>query len=452
MGFDSSPPAGWTTDAIGALVQSESGTVDPRLYTDRALYDLEMERIFGRSWLFLAHESQFDKAGDYTTTAMGDDPVIVVKQRDGSVKAFLNQCRHRGMRICRYEGGNARSFTCPYHGWGYDISGKLVDVPFEKDVYGHVDKEQWSPRPVPRIESYKGLIFGNWDESAPDLVSYLGESAYYLDVVLDRLPGGTEMLEGVTKWVVPCNWKLAAEQFCSDMYHVPMTHMSAFVATAPEGMDLGQLQNMPNEGSQFRASWGGHGCGFNTGDSGYPVMILAAGKELADHWHFTTVESARERLGDARADHLSGMHMTIFPNLSLLAGLNAFRVWQPKGPNEIEIRSFGFVDKAASDEVKQAARRGLLRAFSPAGLVEQDDTENWVEVQDVLTGHQAKKTLFNVQMGLHKKQRPDDRFLGNTDSFFSENAARGFYAHWVRMMTEEDWSTLAPEVLANAAE
>jgi biphenyl 2,3-dioxygenase alpha subunit len=441
----------WQISDIKNLIDEENGVVDPRLYTDRDLYDLELERIFGRSWLFLAHESQFEKHGDFITTTMGDDPIVVVKQRDGSIKAFLNQCRHRGMRICRYEGGNARSFTCSYHGWAYDIAGKLVNVPFEKEAYGHVDKEKWSPRQVPRVESYKGLIFGNWDAQAPDLATYLGEAAHYLDIVLDRTPGGTEMIEGVTKWVVPCNWKLAAEQFCSDMYHVPMSHMSAFTAQAPEGLDLSSLQNLPDEGSQFRATWGGHGSGFNTGESGYPVLALTGGQLVADHWYVDTAESANERLGDALAT-VSGMHMTVFPNLSLLAGLNAFRVWQPRGPNEIEIRHFGLIDKSARPEVKEAYRLGLLRALSPSGIVEQDDAENWVEVQDVLKGHQARKAMFNVQMGLHKDRRHDARFPGNIDSFVSENAARGFYAHWVRMMTESDWSSLVPEVLANAAE
>jgi len=443
--------AAWPASEIQTLVNEGAGLVDPRIYTDQELYSLEMERIFGRSWLFLAHESQFKKAGDFVTTYMGDDPIIVVKQRDGSIKAFLNQCRHRGMRICRHDGGNARSFTCSYHGWAYDIAGKLVNVPYEKEAYGCIDKEGWSPRQVTRIETYKGLIFGNWDADAPSLADYLGEATYYMDVLLDRVPGGTELIGGINKWVIPCNWKFAAEQFCSDMYHVPSSHLSGMIAQAPADLPPEALQ-VSGEGAQFRALWGGHGCGFVLGDGGYALMAVSSGQAVADYWHKDSIAAAEAHLGELRARKMSGMHMTVFPNLSFLPCNNTMRVWHPRGPGEIEVWSFAIVAKEASPEAKEAQRLVCLRTFSPSGILEQDDAENWIEVQEVLRGHQAKKTHFNVQMGLGRDLKADDRFPGDMDALFSENAARGFYAQWLRMMTEDDWSSLAPEVLADAAE
>ena len=123
----------------------EQGLIDPRIYTDTHLYERELDRIFSRSWLLLGHESHVPKPGDYLATYMGEDPVILVRQKDASLRVFLNQCRHRSMRICRADAGNARAFTCSYHGWAYDISGKLVNVPFESQGYGVLDKEKWSP-------------------------------------------------------------------------------------------------------------------------------------------------------------------------------------------------------------------------------------------------------------------------------------------------------------------
>src|SRR3546814_1319357 len=89
-----------------ALFDERAGRTDPRIYTDEDLYQIELERVFGRSWLLLGHETQIKKPGDYTTNYMGEDPALVVRQKDGSIAVFLNQCRHRGMRTCRSDAGN----------------------------------------------------------------------------------------------------------------------------------------------------------------------------------------------------------------------------------------------------------------------------------------------------------------------------------------------------------
>ncbi len=219
----------WNTSEIEALFDEHAGRIDPRIYTDEDLYQLELERVFARSWLLLGHETQIRKPGDYITTYMGEDPVVVVRQKDASIAVFLNQCRHRGMRICRADAGNAKAFTCSYHGWAYDTAGNLVNVPYEAESFACLNKKEWSPLKA-RVETYKGLIFANWDENAVDLDTYLGEAKFYMDHMLDRTEAGTEAIPGVQKWVIPCNWKFAAEQFCSDMYHAGTTsHLSGIL-------------------------------------------------------------------------------------------------------------------------------------------------------------------------------------------------------------------------------
>nr|WP_240437227.1 Rieske 2Fe-2S domain-containing protein [Streptomyces scabiei] len=118
---------------VSAYFDLDHGLIDRTIFSDRALYQQELRRVFAPSWLFLAHESQFGRPGDFFTTYMGEDPVIVAMGRDRKLRAFLNACRHRGMRVCRADAGAAKAFTCSYHGWSYDMSGKLVNVPNQDD-------------------------------------------------------------------------------------------------------------------------------------------------------------------------------------------------------------------------------------------------------------------------------------------------------------------------------
>jgi phenylpropionate dioxygenase-like ring-hydroxylating dioxygenase large terminal subunit len=246
---------------INRLVDTDNGVVSRRIFIEREIYEQELERIFARCWLFLAHESQIPHLGDFFTTYMGEDPILVVRDTQGQVNAFLNTCRHRGNRVCRADAGNAASFTCSYHGWTYGNDGRLIGVPnFEDAYFGELDKERWGLISVARIDSYKELIFATFDPEAPPLLEYLGDMTWYLDIVLDRRAGGTEVVGGMHKWVMPCNWKFAADNFQGDGYHAQTSHASAIRAgfagsafargTAPRGVTV-----YTGNGHGIGASW-----------------------------------------------------------------------------------------------------------------------------------------------------------------------------------------------------
>lgn len=171
---------------LSDLVKTKEGVVSSRVFSDPEINRLEMERIFTRSWLYVAHDSEIPQAGDFVTRSMGDDPVIVWRGQDGKVRVFLNVCRHRGRRVCGEDLGKAAYFKCPYHGWTYNNTGELSSVPFFEGYQGKLDRSSLGLYQAPKVESYHGLIFANWEAKAKSLSDYLGEMKWVLDLLFGR--------------------------------------------------------------------------------------------------------------------------------------------------------------------------------------------------------------------------------------------------------------------------
>jgi len=414
------------------LVNSERGLVSRRIFIEPEIYQQELERIFARCWLFLCHQSQIPNPGDYFTTYMGEDPVLVMRDSGGSVNAFLNVCRHRGNRLCRAESGNAATITCAYHGWTFANTGKLVAVPNLQDAYfGELDLDQWNLVSVAQLDDYKGMIFATFDPAAPSLRQYLGEMAWYLDSFFDRREGGVEVVGGVHKWVVPCNWKLPAENFGGDAYHVSWSHLSAIRAGFAGDFRL------RNTGGSLVSPGQGH-CVITLGGGD---IAEAPEPELIAYEQDTRPEVVA-RLGP-RAEQVSPIVGTVFPNLSIIRSTShSFRVWHPKGPGEIEIWAWIFVDKAAPPQVKEALRLNGLRGFGPSGTFEQDDMDNWQECTHTSRGVVSRRFDLNMQMGLgHEQYRPDLGGLAS-DYRLSESNHRQFYRRWADLMAADQWQDL----------
>ncbi|MEC9083425.1 MAG: Rieske 2Fe-2S domain-containing protein, partial [Pseudomonadota bacterium] len=152
---------------------------DRSIFTDEELFELEMKHIFEGNWIFLAHESQIENPGDYYTTTVGRQPVIITRTKDGELNAILNTCTHRGATLCRKKRGNKTSFTCPFHGWTFKNDGKLLKAKDQKkggypdsfNVDGSHDLKQ-----LPKFENYRGFLFGSLNADVLPLEEYLGET------------------------------------------------------------------------------------------------------------------------------------------------------------------------------------------------------------------------------------------------------------------------------------
>jgi phenylpropionate dioxygenase-like ring-hydroxylating dioxygenase large terminal subunit len=416
-----------SADTIG-LVDAEKGLISRRIFIEPDIYQQELERIFARCWLFLCHDSQIPQPGDFFTTYMGEDPVLVVRDNAGQVHAFLNVCRHRGNRLCRADTGNAASFTCAYHGWTYRNDGQLVGVPYMREAYhNELDRERWGLASVAQLDNYKGLWFATFDPTAPPLRDYLGEMAWYLDAFFDRREGGIEVIRGTHKWIMPCNWKLPAENFGGDGYHVPWSHLSA--ARTGSG---GDFRLKPDPAGRALSPGNGHSV-MTIGpdlDADPPVP------EIQEYENAIAPEIAK-RLGP-RLGRGKPTVSTMFPNFSMLrASARTFRVWHPRGPDKTEVWSWIYVDKAAPAEVKKAFRLAGMRAFSPAGTFEQDDMDNWQGCTQTGRGAVARRYPLCYEMGLGHERFDQELGAVASDYRYSESNHRGFYRRWAALMADE---------------
>ena len=214
------------TDAIRRDIAR--GMIPAHVYSDPDVFELERERLFGRAWVFLAHESEVPSPGDYVVRRIVDDSFIVVRDEAGVVRVHFNMCLHRGMQVCRAELGNASHFRCPYHGWSYRNDGRLAGLPFHQDAYGGDDglrRDEHHLLPAPRVDTIDGMVFASLAADGPSLREHLGDFAFYLGFYTRQSAAGLE-LRGPQRWRVRANWKIGCENFVGDMYHTPHTHRS----------------------------------------------------------------------------------------------------------------------------------------------------------------------------------------------------------------------------------
>ena len=447
-----------TIGAIQQLVTKNQGLVDRRIFSDKDIYQQELEQVFGRCWLFLGHESQILKPNDFVATYMAEDPVLLTRDSKDKLHAFLNMCRHRGNRICRADFGNAPSFMCTYHGWTFATDGKLVGVPGYKEAYfEELDRSQWGLVEVAHITSYKGLVFGTWDASAPSLVDYLGNMAWYLDMTIDGRNGGTEVIGGAQKWVLNTNWKFPTDNIGGDSYHFGVTHGSVdklrkdtvFGPMSSHGKGSALSQSKPPETASGAKSWqaspgNGHGV-VSIGGSGYGIGRRPSDPlpgEIKARYYVQNLDEFRRRLGNIRADNAgSSGFFSIFPNFSWNG---TARTWHPRGPMKTEAWLYLMVDKDAPVEVKDAIRKYETRSHGPNGGIEIDDGDNYIACTALSRSLIGRKYLQNVQLRLGQEVRREE-FPGTLVPSPGELNQRDFYEWWAKVMDAPSWDGLIPK-------
>ena len=203
--------------AIADLIASQKTgwALDQRFYTDPEIYQLELDRIVTRNWILAGHASQIPDAGDYLVFSLTNESAIIVRGKDGRVRALANVCRHRGSLVCLENRGNKRKFECPYHGWTYDLDGKLIAA---RSMQSAFNKEEYGLHPV-SLKLLGGLIFVCFCDEPPSL-----EGAQR-DLAEPMAMFDFENLKVAASKTYPfaANWKLAIENY-QECYHCATAH------------------------------------------------------------------------------------------------------------------------------------------------------------------------------------------------------------------------------------
>ncbi|MCS5656067.1 MAG: aromatic ring-hydroxylating dioxygenase subunit alpha [Dehalococcoidia bacterium] len=438
-----------------AYVDLSKGQISREIFVNEEIYQRELEQVFARSWLFIGHESQIEKPGDYFISGMGEESVIMCRDRESKVHVFLNSCRHRGMKVCRYDEGNTPVFTCPYHGWSYATDGKLAGIPYFKDAYhGEIDRTQWGLVEVAQLRIYKGTVWATWDQTAPPFLEYLGDFKMFLDLSLDSWDGsegGSEVIGGVQKWMIPCNWKFPAENFSGDSYH-NISHRSVdMVGIGPSGTGRRDM-NERNQAKRLHILFPerGHHTGaylLPKGDSTPPAYQDSP----VVSEYFAHCERERRRVR-GEWSRLVGSPGEIFPNTALHPRQpRTIAVWHPRGVHQTEVWRWYLVDRAAPDEVKNFLREYYIRYSGPGGLTEQDDMENWNYAHSASRGTIARRYPYSYEQGMGYERADFEvdglKFPGLvtdlSEAKSSEDNLRNLYRRWADFMDADSWDVLA---------
>ena len=430
------------------LVDMERGLISRELFVSDSLYQQELERVFARAWLLVGHESQVPNPNDFFVSRMGEESVIMTRDRQGEIHVLLNTCMHRGMKVCRYDSGNTPVFSCPYHGWSYSTDGNLVSVPgeligvpqFATAYHGELQKENWGLVHVPQMHNYKGSIWACWDKEAPGFLEYLGDMRYRLDESFDD---DTVTFGGVQKWRMPYKWKFAAENFIGDFYHGP-THRSVdIVGISPSGGSGRHLQRSARAMERVHMAFPeGHGAVGNLLLPGEELEYSAAYPDNPVVEDYYRERHERKQKALKHQPRPGGGVGTVFPNMSF-GGPNGMAVWHPGGPGLTEAWRWYFIDKDAPEEVKQLLRHYQLRYSGPTGMTEQDDAENWNYASYASAGVVARRYPYNYNQGAtHERKSEQLPGAWATEIGSTEQNARALYKRWAEFMDADSWDDL----------
>jgi salicylate 5-hydroxylase large subunit len=387
------------------------------VYSDPDLYAREQERIFsGPAWCFVGLAAEIPQPGDFKRTFVGEKPVVVVRDRDGSINALANRCAHRGLQFCNSDFGHASEFMCPYHQWTYNLSGALKAVPLRRGLRGQGGMPadfRLADHGLERlvVSERHGVIFASFDARVAALEDYLGPTMLAL---FDRVFDGRALrVLGYMRQRIRSNWKLMFENI-KDPYHASLLHVflvtfGLFRADQPSEVALDETGRHAALVSRRGAQ--------TASDGTAEMKSFLADLKLDDP---RLLQPVKEFAGEATV-----VMQTVWPSLIIQQQSNTLAARQlvTRGPETFDLiwTFFGYAD----DDAEMTARR-LRQAnlMGPAGLVSVDDSE-MMELQQRGVGEYREGAAV-VELG--------GSDVADAPHMITETAIRGFYRYYREVM------------------
>ena len=429
---------------VDALVEPDR--VHRNCYADNEVFEREIRQIFHKAWIYVGHESQVPNTGDYATTVIGRQPVIMVRHQNRSIHVLYNRCPHRGAKLCANRAGNTGgNFTCSYHAWQFKLDGKVRHIPiqsgYDNTRFNLIDPNSHM-KPVARMEVYRGFVFASLSPTGPSLVDWLGTAIAGIDDMCDRAPEGeVEVVPTCFRMIQKSNWKIFLENQL-DAVHPSVTHGSTGLAAQKvEKEMLAETGNPPPLSYHYISAfamemdkWGaldvvGH-------PNGHCVLQGYMGLRPTDPDTLEYDAIMEKHYGPDRAKEILDVnihHLLVYPCLSIQSPLQQLRAVRPISANETLTEIWHFRLKGAPEPIYRRALDYFYLVNSPSTMINADDLYNFRKCQEGLESEGGDWVSFHRNAG----QDLVEDGVATSVIGFSEIPMRNQFEAWRNYMQAE---------------
>lgn len=425
--------------AVAALVRETE--VHKDCYIDDEVFDLEMAHLFANTWVYVGHASQVPKVGDFYTTTVGTQPVVMVRHTDQSVRVLYNRCPHKGVQVAPDGCGNTgKFFRCPYHAWTFRTDGKLLSIPLKKG-YDNTGLESCEAShgmvPVGAVQVYRDFVFCRLNPEGVGFEEFFGDSLSTLDNMVDRSPEGKlEVAGGVMRYMHHCNWKMLVDNQ-TDTCHPMVAHESSAGTAVKVWNDAPPGTPKPMAVELFAPFMSPYeffeNMGIRVWDNGHGHT----GVSDSIHADYSAVPGYMEQMvaayGEERAQAILGdvRHNTVyFPNIMVKGPIQTLRLFKPIAANKTLVESWTFRLVGAPDLLLERTLMYNRLINAPTSVVGHDDLEMYERAQTAL--HSRGSQWINVARLYDPAEVNQTNVVTNGTN---EMQMRSQMRAWVKFMT-----------------